>query len=117
MACIVIWLATLQISGSAVFYYLERFAMHDDGRYLLASATTLVCLNTLRAIFRHIGWFNLGAGSLELPVARWEEPFVCSSRWSPSPACACTVLKLQHGVPAIFRHTGLVQHRDGNRQG
>ena len=67
MGCILIWIATLQIKGSAVFYYLERFAQHDDGRYLLASATTLVSLNTLRAVFLYVGWFNLGHSLSHLP--------------------------------------------------
>jgi len=67
MGCVLIWIATLQIKGSAVFYYLERFAQHDDGRYLLASATTLVSLNTLRAVFLYVGWFNLGHSLSHLP--------------------------------------------------
>ena len=67
VGCILIWIATLQIKGSAVFYYLERFAQHDDGRYLLASATTLVSLNTLRAVFLYVGWFNLGHSLSHLP--------------------------------------------------
>jgi signal transduction histidine kinase len=67
VGCILIWIATLQIKGSAVFYYLERFAQHDDGRYLLASATTLVSLNTLRAVFLYVGWFNLGHILSHLP--------------------------------------------------
>ena len=106
VACIVIWLATLQIKGSAVFYYLERFAMHDDGRYLLASATTLVCLNTLRAIFLYIGWFNLGASLSYLSRGgrslSWLIPLVAI------PGCYALLPKLQHGVslhfgtPALF---------------
>ena len=106
VTCIAIWLATLQIKGSAVFYYLERFALHDDGRYLLASASTLVCLNTLRAIFLYIGWFNLGE-SLSYLSRRWK-----SLSWfiplAAIPCCYALLSKLQNGLslhfgtPALF---------------
>ncbi|MEI7432391.1 MAG: ATP-binding protein, partial [Betaproteobacteria bacterium] len=106
VTCIAIWLATLQIKGSAVFYYLERFALHDDGRYLLASASTLVCLNTLRAVFLYIGWFNLGE-SLSYLSHRWK-----SLSWIiPLVAIPCSYvllskmqdgLLLHFGTPALF---------------
>lgn len=106
LACIVAWIFTLQIKGSAVFYYLERFALHDDGRYLLASAGTLVFLNTLRAIFLYIGWFNLGE-SLSYLSHRWKSlswliPLVAI------PFCYALLSKLQYGLslhfgtPALF---------------
>jgi signal transduction histidine kinase len=106
MTCIAIWIATLQIKGSAVFYYLERFALHDDGRYLLASASTLVCLNTLRAIFLYIGWYNLGE-SLSNMSRRWKNlswiiPLVAI------PCCYALLSKVQYGLslhfgtPALF---------------
>ena len=106
ITCIAIWLATLQIKGSAVFYYLERFALHDDGRYLLASASTLVCLNTLRAVFLYIGWFNLGE-SLSYLSPRWKSlswliPLVAI------PCCYALLSKMQDGLslhfgtPALF---------------
>ena len=104
--CLVIWLATLQIKGSAVFYYLERFALHDDGRYLLASASTLVCLNTLRAVFLYIGWFNLGEGiayfsprwkrlSWFIPLLAIPSSYVLLSRVQDG-------LSLHFGLPALF---------------
>ena len=106
ISCIVIWLATLEIKGSAVFYYLERFALHDDGRYLLASGGTLVCLNTLRAVFLYIGWFNLAEGLSEISP-RWKRlswiiPLV------GIPCCYALLskmhdgLSLHFGTPALF---------------
>ena len=104
--CIVLWMATLQIRGSAVFYYLERFALHDDGRYLLASATTLVSLNTLRAVFLYVGWFNLGE-SLGQLSNRWRR-----LSWLVPllgvPCCYMLLsqvqggLSLHFGAPAVF---------------
>lgn len=104
--CLVIWLFALQVNGSAVFYYLERFAVHDDGRYLLASASTLVCLNTLRAVFLYIGWFNLGK-SVSYSSRRWKNLF-----WLvPLIAIPCSYLlmskiqgspSLHFGPPALF---------------
>lgn len=106
IACIAIWLATLEIKGSAVFYYLERFALHDDGRYLLASASTLVCLNTLRAVFLYLGWFNLGESLryLSNPWKRlsWLVPLIAI------PCCYALLsrmhdgLSLHFGTPALF---------------
>jgi signal transduction histidine kinase len=106
MVCIVVWMATLQIRGSAVFYYLERFALHDDGRYLLASASTLVSLNTLRAVFLYVGWFNLG-DSLSHLSNRWR--FLA---WLvPLVGVPCSYalisqvqggLSLHFGAPAVF---------------
>lgn len=104
--CIVVWIATLQIKGSAVFYYLERFALHDDGRYLLASATTLACLNTLRAVFLYVGWFNLG-DSLSHVSNRWRTlPWLVPLVGVPcSYALLSQVqggLSLHFGAPAVF---------------
>ena len=104
--CLAVWLVTLQIKGSAVFYYLERFALHDDGRYLLASASTLVCLNTLRAVFLYIGWFNLGEGiayfsprwkrlSWFIPLLAIPSSYVLLSRVQDG-------LSLHFGLPALF---------------
>ncbi len=105
-ACIVAWVATLQIKGSAVFYYLERFALHDDGRYLLASATTLVSLNTLRAVFLYVGWFNLGH-SLSHLSNRWRR-FSWLVPLAGVPCCYTLLsqvqggLSLHFGAPAVF---------------
>ncbi|NBT93116.1 MAG: kinase, partial [Betaproteobacteria bacterium] len=104
--CIVAWVATLQIKGSAVFYYLERFALHDDGRYLLASATTLVSLNTLRAVFLYVGWFNLGH-SLSHLSNRWRR-FSWLVPLAGVPCCYTLLsqvqggLSLHFGAPAVF---------------
>lgn len=56
IAGIAIWLATPEIKGSAVFYYLEAIrAAHDvDARYLLASA-------------QHAGLPQHAAGGIPLP--------------------------------------------------
>jgi signal transduction histidine kinase len=104
--CIVVWIATLQIKGSAVFYYLERFALQDDGRYLLASATTLACLNTLRAVFLYVGWFNLGDSLSHLSnrwrTLPWLVPLVgvpCSYALLPQVQGG---LSLHFGAPAVF---------------
>lgn len=104
--CLAIWVATLQIPGSSVFYYLERFAQHDDGRYLLAAAGTLVGLNTLRAVFLYVGWFNLGESLSHLSHRRkdlsWLVPLVAI------PCCYATLslmhsgLLLHFGTPALF---------------
>ena len=105
-ACIVAWVATLQIKGSAVFYYLERFALHDDGRYLLASATTLVSLNTLRAVFLYVGWFNLGH-SLSHLSNRWRR-FSWLVPLAGVPCCYTLLSQVQggpslhFGAPAVF---------------
>lgn len=69
--CLVVWLFTLQVDGSPVLSFLERFVVHSDGRYLLVSAGALVCLNTLRAVFLYIGWFNLGE-SFSYFSRRWQ---------------------------------------------
>lgn len=114
MACLGIWLLTLQISGSPVFYYLRRFALQDDGRYLLAAATVLVCLNTSRAIFLYIGWFNLE--SLSYSSRRWK-----SLSWAlPLIAIPCSYILLSNiqggvslhfGIPALFSiGTVIVMH-------
>lgn len=104
--CIAVWIATLFINGSAVFFYLGRFALHDDGRYLLASATTLIGLNTLRAVFLYVGWFSLG-DSLSHLSGRWR--FLS---WSiPLVGVPCSYSLLSHiqggvalhfGAPAVF---------------
>lgn len=104
--CIAIWIATLQIKGSAVFYYLERFAQHDDSRYLLASAGTLVGLNTLRAIFLYVGWFNLGE-SLSHLSHRWKNlswliPLVAIPCCYALLSIMHTGLLLHFGTPALF---------------
>jgi signal transduction histidine kinase len=100
MGCILIWIATLQIKGSAVFYYLERFAQHDDGRYLLASATTLVSLNTLRAVFLYVGWFNLGHSLSHLPNGwgrfSWLVPLL------GVPLCYTLLSQIQGGLTLHF---------------
>ncbi len=103
---LVVWLITLRIDGSPVFYYLERFALHDDGRYLLASAGTLVCLNTLRAIFLYLGWFNFGE-SLSSSSRRWR-----GLSWGvPLVAIPCSYALVSYiqngpflhfGIPALF---------------
>ncbi len=98
--CLVLWLATLQISGSAVLYYLERFALHDDGRYLLASATTLVSLNTLRAVFLYVGWFNLGE-SLSHLSSRWRR-FYWLVPLAGVPCCYTLLSQVQSGLSLHF---------------
>jgi len=104
--CIGAWMATLQIKVSAIFYYLERFALHDDGRYLLASATTLVSLNTLRAVFLYVGWFNLGE-SLSHLSSRWRY-FPWLVPLVGVPCCYALLsqvqggLTLHFGAPAVF---------------
>lgn len=106
VVCILIWMATLQIKGSTVFHYLERFALDDDGRYLLASATTLVSLNTLRAVFLYVGWFSLG-DSLSHLSNRWRFlPWMVPLVGVPS--CYALLIQVQGGLalhfgaPAVF---------------
>lgn len=106
VTCIAVWLAALQIKGSAVFHDLERFVLHDDGRYLLAAASTLVCLNTLRAVFLYIGWFNLGE-SLSYLSRRWKSlPWIVPL--VAIPCCYALLPKVQDGLslhfgtPALF---------------
>ena len=60
LLCLAAWFFALGINGDRVFLYLERFAVFDDGRYLLASAVMLVILNTGRAVLLYLGWFYLG---------------------------------------------------------
>lgn len=114
--CLLIWGLTLQIKGSAVLYYLERFALHDDGRYLLAAAASLVCLNSLRALFLYIGWFNVGEG-----LSRSSREWKTLSRIVPLVAIPCSYvllskaqdgLSLHFGLPALFCiGTVIVMHR------
>ena len=106
VTCIAVWFAALQIKGSAVFYDLERFVVHDDGRYLLAAASTLVFLNTLRAVLLYIGWFNLGESlsylSRRWKILSWVVPLVAI------PCCYALLPKMQDGLslhfgtPALF---------------
>ena len=58
--CLFSWVFSLRISGSRVLLYMERFVLHDDGRYLLTAAAVLVAINTLRAVLLYLGWFYLG---------------------------------------------------------
>ena len=112
VACLLVWLLTLRIDESAVFYHLERFALYDDGRHLLAAATTLVSVNTLRAIFLYLGWFNLGE-SLSYSSRRWRSlswilPLVAI------PCCYSILPRVQEGfaphfgAPALFCITTVI---------
>lgn len=106
VACLAAWLLALRIDGSLVFYYLERFALHDDGRYLLVSAGALVCLNTLRAVFLYIGWFTLGE-SLSYSARRWRSlswgvPLVAIPSSYALSSYIQDGLFLHFGIPALF---------------
>lgn len=104
--CLGGWLYTLQIKGSVVFYYLERFAVHDDGRYLLAAACTLVCLNTLRAIFLYTGWFNLGESisysARKWSMLSWLVPLIAIPASYLLMSTLQDGLALHFGLPALF---------------
>ena len=114
LACLACWLFALRINGSFVLFYLERFAVDGDGRYLLTSAASLMALNTVRALLLYLGWFYVGE-SLEyvrkgghlswlVPLAAIPASYLIASRYPGN-------LFLHFGIPALFSvATVLVMH-------
>jgi hypothetical protein len=79
LLCLSFWLFSLRIPGNRVLQYMERFVMHDDGRYLLTAAAVLVAINTFRAILLYLGWFYLGeslAFSVRGKAKAWLLPLI-----------------------------------------
>lgn len=112
--CLAVWFLALRINGSAVLYYLERFALDGDGRYLLASSAALLGLNTARALCLYLGWFYVGESLEHVKRGKrlsWIVPLVAI------PACYLLVSRfpdsfsLHLGIPALFSIvTVLVMH-------
>lgn len=113
-SCLVAWLYALRVNGSFVLFYLERFAVDGDGRYLLASAVSLLALNTARALLLYLGWFYIGESLEHIRRGKrlsWIVPLVAI------PACYLIVsqypegLSLHFGIPALFSvATVLIMH-------
>lgn len=104
-ACLTVWLLALQIDGYLVISYLGRFALNNDGRYLLMAAASLVMLNTVRAVPLYLGWFLAGEGVSYLRrggTTSWLIPLIAI------PSCYMLVsrypghLSLHFGLPALF---------------
>ena len=47
LLCLSFWLFSLRIPGNRVLQYMERFVMHDDGRYLLSQFLQLLQFSQL----------------------------------------------------------------------
>lgn len=102
---LVIWLFTLQINGYGVIRHLERFALYDDGRYLLAAAVSLVLLNTIRAAPLYLGWFFIGEGVSYMKSGRaasWVIPLIAIPSTYAAVSRYTGSLSLHFGSPALF---------------
>lgn len=114
LACLAGWAAAINVNGSNVLFYLERFALDGDGRYLLASAVSLLALNTMRALLLYLGWFYIGNSLNYIRRGKrlsWLVPIIAI------PACYLLVSRypdgfsLHFGIPALFSViTVLVMH-------
>ena len=105
VTCLSVWLFTLRINGGYVIHYLERFALFDDGRYLLAAAVGLVLLNTVRAVPLYLGWFFIGEGLSHLHrdrTAAWLVPLLAIPSTYLLVSRYPGYFSLHFGVPALF---------------
>lgn len=103
--CLAVWLFALRISGDSVIHSLERFALYDDGRYLLMSAAGLVALNTIRAVPLYLGWFLIGEGISHLrkgQAASWLVPLAAIPSSYALVSHYTGYLTLHFGLPALF---------------
>lgn len=103
--CLLTWFFALHLDGAYVLRFLERFALQNDGRYLMAAAVGIVTLNTVRAIPLYLGWFLAGEGvsclrsgrgaSWLIPLAAVPTSYALVSRYTD-------LVSLHFGFPALF---------------
>lgn len=102
---LILWCFALRINGYNVIHSLERFALYDDDRYLLIAATSLIILNTVRAIPLYMGWFLIGEGVSRLKLGRaasWLIPLIAIPSSYAIIARHSGYLALHFGPPALF---------------
>ena len=105
LLCLSFWLFSLRIPGNRVLQYMERFVMHDDGRYLLTAAAVLVAINTFRAILLYLGWFYLGeslAFSVRGKAKAWLLPLIAIPTSYVAVSYFPEFVSLHFGIPALF---------------
>ena len=105
LLCLSFWLFSLRIPGNRVLQYMERFVMHDDGRYLLTAAAVLVAINTFRAILLYLGWFYLGeslAFSVRGKAKAWLLPLIAIPASYVAVSYFPEFVSLHFGIPALF---------------